>query len=126
MIREAERVGFEAIVITADSPNYGRPYRELRNGYVIQNSFPPANALLSETFEPFTDPTFTWDDVAWVQRLTRLPVIIKGIFHPFDIAEAIRRNVAAVWVSNHGGRSFDTVPSTVSKTLSDLSKHYSW
>src|SRR5205085_92445 len=38
---------------------------------------------------------------------TRLPIILKGILHPDDADEAIRRGMDGIIVSNHGGRQVD-------------------
>jgi 4-hydroxymandelate oxidase len=52
--------------------------------------------------------------VAWLLTQTRLPIVLKGILHPSDAVEAAQLGVAAVVVSNHGGRTLDTTPSTAS------------
>ena len=54
----------------------------------------------------------TWDDVAWLQSITRLPVLLKGILHPQDARQAAALGVAGVICSNHGGRTLDTSPAT--------------
>jgi 4-hydroxymandelate oxidase len=52
--------------------------------------------------------------VAWLQSITRLPVLLKGILHPDDARQAAALQVAGVIVSNHGGRTLDTAVSTAS------------
>jgi 4-hydroxymandelate oxidase len=54
----------------------------------------------------------TWDDIAWLQSITRLPVLLKGVLHPDDARQAAALGVAGLIVSNHGGRTLDTVPAT--------------
>jgi 4-hydroxymandelate oxidase len=54
----------------------------------------------------------TWDDIAWLLDQTRLPVLLKGITHPADARLAASLGVAGVIVSNHGGRTLDTMPAT--------------
>jgi 4-hydroxymandelate oxidase len=56
----------------------------------------------------------TWDDVAWLRSITRLPVLLKGITHPADARLAVDAGAAGLIVSNHGGRTLDTVPATAS------------
>jgi lactate oxidase len=54
----------------------------------------------------------SWDDVAFCQKETGLPVIIKGVLTPKLAIEAVKRGCAGIWVSNHGGRALDnTLPS---------------
>jgi isopentenyl diphosphate isomerase/L-lactate dehydrogenase-like FMN-dependent dehydrogenase len=61
-----------------------------------------------ETFlEVFSRPSLTWDDLASLRDLTRMPVLLKGIQHPADAAKAIDHGVDGIIVSNHGGRQVD-------------------
>lgn len=55
----------------------------------------------------------SWDDVAFCREQTGLPVIVKGILSAAQAREAERRGCAAVWLSNHGGRQLDNVPSAI-------------
>jgi isopentenyl diphosphate isomerase/L-lactate dehydrogenase-like FMN-dependent dehydrogenase len=55
----------------------------------------------------FSRPSLGWEDLAALRELTRLPVVLKGVLHPADAAEAVERGVAAIVVSNHGGRQID-------------------
>jgi L-lactate dehydrogenase (cytochrome)/(S)-mandelate dehydrogenase len=59
------------------------------------------------------DPGMTWADVDAVRRDWRGPLILKGILHPEDAAEAVARGVDGVIVSNHGGRQLDGAPASV-------------
>src|SRR5699024_4250820 len=42
-----------------------------------------------------------------------LPVVVKGLLHPYDADLAIEAGAAGVVVSNHGGRQLDGVPATI-------------
>ncbi|MGW3209177.1 alpha-hydroxy acid oxidase [Streptomyces sp. NPDC001135] len=53
------------------------------------------------------DSAFTWDDLAWLRSLTRLPIVLKGVLTAEDAAHAAELGVAAIVVSNHGGRQLD-------------------
>ena len=46
-----------------------------------------------------------WDTVDRLNAALDAPVVLKGIMHAQDAAEAARRGVAAVVVSNHGSRA---------------------
>ena len=39
-------------------------------------------------------------------------MLLKGVLHPADATQAVAAGAAGVIVSNHGGRTLDTVPST--------------
>jgi (S)-2-hydroxy-acid oxidase len=55
----------------------------------------------------------TWEDVKWLKRVTRLPIIVKGILTAEDAEIAIQYGVSGVFVSNHGARQLDTVLSSI-------------
>jgi 4-hydroxymandelate oxidase len=54
----------------------------------------------------------TWDDIAWLRSQTRLPLLLKGVTHPDDALMARDAGAAGLIVSNHGGRTLDTMPAT--------------
>ena len=53
------------------------------------------------------DPGFTWADIEWLRGVWQGPLILKGVLHPKDAAEAVAHGVDGVIVSNHGGRQLD-------------------
>src|SRR5690606_9484254 len=55
----------------------------------------------------------SWRDIAWLREHSRLPIVLKGVLAPEDALRAADAGVAAVIVSNHGGRVLDTVPATI-------------
>jgi len=68
----------------------------------------------SALFDGLLQHAPTWDDVAWLQAQTRLPVLLKGVLHPEDARLAAAQGIAGLIVSNHGGRTLDTALSTAS------------
>jgi 4-hydroxymandelate oxidase len=59
------------------------------------------------------DSSVTWDDLAWIASSSGLPLILKGIVTGEDARLASEHGVAAVIVSNHGGRQLDDAPATL-------------
>jgi len=125
LVQRAEAAGYEALVLTVDAPTSGARDRERRAGFRLPPGVsavnlaglaPPARAPLapgqSALFDGLLANTPTWADVEWLQSITRLPVLLKGILHPDDARLAHQLGVAALVVSNHGGRTLDTVPAT--------------
>jgi L-lactate dehydrogenase (cytochrome) len=55
----------------------------------------------------FSDPTVTWERLAFLREHTGLPIVLKGINHPADARRAVDHGVDAIIVSNHGGRQVD-------------------
>ncbi len=55
----------------------------------------------------------TWDDIAWLKSMTRLPIVLKGILTGEDAARVVELGLDGIIVSNHGGRTLDTSPATI-------------
>jgi len=127
LVQRAERAGYEALVLTVDAPSSGARDRERRAGFrlppqvraVHLETLPPPppqplHAGQSALFDALLAQAPTWDDVSWLQSRTRLPLLLKGVLHPLDARQALGLQVAGLVVSNHGGRTLDTTPSTAS------------
>lgn len=117
LMAEAEHAGYEALVLSVDAPVQGSRDRVRRLG-----AQPPA-ALATPHWQAApagpdglcggtVEQALRWDDLAWLQARTHLPLLLKGITHPLDARQAARLNVAGVVLSNHGGRVLDTQPAT--------------
>ncbi|MFZ5565949.1 MAG: alpha-hydroxy acid oxidase [Pseudomonadota bacterium] len=125
LVQRAERAGYEALVLTVDAPSSGARDRERRADFrlppqvraVHLDTLPPLaprslQAGQSALFDALLAQAPTWDDVSWLQSRTRLPLLLKGVLHPLDARQALGLQVAGLVVSNHGGRTLDTTPST--------------
>ncbi|MFN8831202.1 MAG: alpha-hydroxy acid oxidase [Labrys sp. (in: a-proteobacteria)] len=64
-------------------------------------------ATLAGRMGQLLDPGMNWADVDLVRKAWRGPLLIKGILHPDEAREAVRRGVDGLIVSNHGGRQLD-------------------
>ena len=124
-IQGVEAAGYEALVITADAPTSGARDEERRQGFQFPAGIrpvnlegappPPAPAIAhghSALFDHLLHQAPTWDDIAWLQGQTRLPILLKGILHEDDARQALRMDLQGLVVSNHGGRTLDTAVST--------------
>ena len=56
---------------------------------------------------------FTWEDMGWVQKVWRGPIVIKGVLTGRDAERAVDEGAIAVVVSNHGGRQLDCCSPTL-------------
>ena len=125
LVQRAERAGFEALVVTVDAPVNGARDRERRAGFCLPPGvsavnlagLPPAPTTTlasgeSALFDGLLRSAITWADIEWLRSQTRLPVILKGVLHPDDARLAMQLGVTGLIVSNHGGRTLDTAPST--------------
>ena len=117
VVARAEAAGCAALVLSADSPDFGRRERDLRNGFVelpdglcCENMRERARgAARSFVFSP----ELSWEHLDWLRTRTSLPIFVKGIAHPDDARIAIEHGAAGVIVSNHGGRQLDGVPASI-------------
>ena len=113
LVRRAERAGYGAIVLTVDSPRWGRKDRFLR----VEHELLPgtySTSIGDELGEENLIPAaLRWEDVAWLRSVTDLPVVLKGILHPEDAALAVEHGAAGIVVSTHGGRQLDGIPASV-------------
>lgn len=113
LVRRAERAGCGAVVLTVDSPRWGRKEGFLR----VERDLPAELSSVSideESGEEALEPAaLTWEDVAWLRSLTDLPVVLKGILHPEDASLAVEHGAAGIVVSTHGGRQLDGAPASV-------------
>ena len=56
---------------------------------------------------------FSWDDMTWIRDIWKGPIAVKGIVSADDARRSLDHGVAAIVVSNHGGRQLDGVPATL-------------
>ena len=141
-VRRAEAAGYKGIVVTLDTWITGWRPRDLNDsnfpqlrGVALANYFSDPQFRAKLAVPPEDDPaaavrhwasvfgmTVTWDELARLRSLTKLPLIVKGIQHPDDAKRAIDVGVDAIYCSNHGGRqanggiaSIDLLPALVAE-----------
>ncbi len=126
LVDRAEAAGFDALVLTVDTPHLGRRERDIRNlftlppGVELRNFTArpqlamPTDASGRSAYKSFADyvhdqldDSLTWEGVEWLRANARLPVIVKGILTAEDAALAVEHGCSGVIVSNHGGRQLD-------------------
>jgi len=125
LVERAEHAGYDAIVLTVDTPLLGRRLRDERNGFALPEGLTMANlvdhaseagpqgSMLASYVADRHDASLTWDDLAWLRSLSHLPLVLKGIVRQDDALRAVDAGAAALIVSNHGGRQLDASPATL-------------
>lgn len=121
LVERARHNGFEALVLTVDAPVQGPRDRERRAGFRMPEGITAVH-YAGLPAAPATDPRAlcgglverapTWDDVAWLRDTAGLPLLLKGVLRADDARQAAALGVAGLIVSNHGGRTLDTVTPT--------------
>jgi isopentenyl diphosphate isomerase/L-lactate dehydrogenase-like FMN-dependent dehydrogenase len=139
LIRRAETMGATAMCITVDAPVLGRRERDVRNRFKlkaglklvnVENAKNEKNAKNADNQTKSAvdakraqsaiarriggrDASLSWDHLTWLRTVTKLPIVLKGICTYADAKLATQAGVAAVWVSNHGGRQLDGSAATL-------------
>lgn len=138
-VERAAAAGYEALVLTVDSPVAGRRRRDVRNGLtlppslgwrtVLEGSLHPAwwfdllttaplefaslrrfDGTVAELAARMFDPAVTLDDLAWLRETWSGPLVVKGVQTAEDARRVAAAGADAIVVSNHGGRQLDRAP----------------
>jgi len=128
LVARAESAGAKALVVTVDTPLWGRRERDVRNGFHLPPGLSAVNltkydkdavsrgqsgAGLGQSFAWMIDASLQWKDLDWLAGITKLPIIIKGVCRADDARIALSHGVKGIQVSNHGGRQMDSAPATI-------------
>jgi L-lactate dehydrogenase (cytochrome) len=139
LVERARAAGYEALVLTVDTPVAGPRLRDVRNGFTI----PPALSLrtvanaavhprwwvdlltteplefaslrswggtVAELVDRVFEPAATVADVAALRATWPGALIVKGVQGVDDARAVVDAGADAVVVSNHGGRQLDRAP----------------
>ncbi|KAF4964175.1 hypothetical protein FSARC_7872 [Fusarium sarcochroum] len=102
LLDRSEKAGAAAIIFTVDSAADGNRHRAARFGVGSADS---------------EYSYITWNYYKKLQKMTKLPVIIKGIGSAEDAKLAVQHGAPAIILSNHGGRQLDGSPSGLEVAL---------
>ena len=135
-VARAKESGYEALVLTVDTPVAGPRLRDVRNGLTIpptlslktffEGALHPAWWFDLLTTEPLEfaslnrsegtvadlvnrlfDPAASLADLAWLRDAWDGPLVVKGVVTVADAQAVVDAGADAVVVSNHGGRQLD-------------------
>ncbi|MBK7878216.1 MAG: alpha-hydroxy-acid oxidizing protein [Planctomycetes bacterium] len=125
LVQRAEKAGYKALVVTVDTPVGGARNRQERAKFRLLPGVEMANLrglpspggkkldTEKDAFMSILPERLTWKDIEWLQSLTKLPVLLKGVLNADDAELAAKQGLAGVLVSNHGARNLDTVPASI-------------
>jgi len=123
LLRIVRERGAKGIFVTIDCPVIGKREADERlkadesiklpmSGMKAKND--NKGGSLGRIMGGFIDPSFNWDDIAWLRKAAPgLPIVLKGIQTAMDAVKAMEIGVEAIYITNHGGRSIDTAPATI-------------
>ena len=117
LVQSAEANGYEALVLTVDTPTIGVRDRQRRASFRL-----PPDVTVPHVFDVNSGKrqlmahrrfVATWKDVEWLRGIVGTKLVLKGVLDADDAARAADAGADAVIVSNHGGRNFDGAPATI-------------
>ncbi|HET7397579.1 MAG TPA: alpha-hydroxy acid oxidase [Intrasporangium sp.] len=138
-VARARESGYEALVLTVDTPVAGPRLRDVRNGLTIppslslrtlaEGALHPAwwfdllttdplefaslrrsGGTVAELVGRIFDPAATVEDLRWLRSAWVGPLVVKGVQTVADARAVVDVGADAVIVSNHGGRQLDRAP----------------
>ena len=128
MVERAKAVGYDALILTVDTPIVGMRERDVRNQFSMPDGLRFANfekygledmgvrghgSQLARYSQDQFETALRWEDVTWLAETAGLPVWVKGLVHPEDAELAVQAGVGGIVVSNHGARQLDTSIATI-------------
>ncbi len=123
LAQRAAAHGYQALVLTVDTPVAGLRLREWRTGVRLPDDLALPNLAGDSTGSAREggfmavvtydlEPALTPDDIGWLAGLSPLPVVVKGVQRADDAVRCVEAGAAAVIVSNHGARQLADAPPT--------------
>lgn len=113
IVARAVASGAAALCLTVDlpvMPAFPRPMREawlslFTHWQTDEHKMYVARDYPDKPFDAtFPDQAITWKDLEWLQGLSNLPLLLKGVIRPEDAVLARDHGAAGVIVSNHAGQ----------------------
>jgi len=80
---------------------------------VQSETTPPLKENTTDNLSHGMNKSLTWEVITKLKKITKLPIILKGILTEEDAEIAIKYGADGIIVSNHGGRQLDTVCTTL-------------
>ena len=132
LVKRAEKAGCPVVAVTLDLPN-GRNTETMArfqkldtrvcanchndaaggNADPTRGSVKPMFTGINMDGIAVTSPSLTWDFIKRLKDVTTMKVVLKGVQTREDAALAVKNGADGIIVSNHGGRSAETLRGTI-------------
>lgn len=99
IVTRAGRLGYQGLAVTVDLAV--ESYRE--RPMISRYTRPSRRVGFDRSWQARLD----WEKLDWIDGLTDMPLLLKGVQTAEDAEIALQHNVDTIWVSNHGGRQLD-------------------
>lgn len=126
LINRAIKAGYKAIVVTIDAAVQVPSMRAIRAGFQLPGDIVAANIAHQQPqveskanrgqnpiFGSYMQNAPSKEQLQELIKQSPVPVIIKGVLHPDDATELKTMGAAGIIVSNHGGRTLDGAPASL-------------
>ncbi|KAE8370446.1 FMN-dependent dehydrogenase [Aspergillus caelatus] len=142
LIHRAEAAGYQALILTVDTPVLGNRLSERKTAVVLPEgmglpnldaakpkskaqpslnrqlmnarSAAEAQSLRDKAGSKMHSSSLTWEKtINFLRSVTKMKIILKGIMTGEDAFLAVQHKVDGIIVSNHGGRQLDSASSTI-------------
>ena len=131
LVRRAAASGYKALCVTIDTPVLGKRREDMRHSFNLPSHLRLANfrsehlqsslskveeeeggkAVAGSALFRYTQKlicsSLTWKDIKWLQDISPLPIVLKGVLTAEDAKMAAMQRVDGIMVSNHGARQLD-------------------
>jgi len=98
LVKRAEEAGFKAIALTVDTPRLGRRESDIKNRFALPRGLTLKNfegldlgkidktndSGLASYVAGQVDQSLSWKDIKWLQSITSLPILVKGVITAED------------------------------------------
>jgi L-lactate dehydrogenase (cytochrome) len=115
LLQKAAALGIKGVFVTVDAPVPGKREADERiaaeavasaiSGAVASND--KKGGGMGRLMAQYVEKSLVWEDIAWIKKVSGLPVVLKGVQSAADSILAQKYGAAGVMLSNHGGRSLD-------------------
>lgn len=120
VIKHCEEKNMKGLFVTVDSAKFGNREKDFRlKLFDSDDDMEENGAKDTDQILAAKDVGLTWKDIDDFKKLTKMPVVIKGVQRVEDVLLAIEHKADAVVLSNHGGRQLDFSRSPV-ELLADV------
>lgn len=124
---------FSTLVVTVDAPVLGKREADERLKASVMPELSKTSGAgavtagsgaksVAKALSTHIATDLVWSEIAWMKKLTGMPVVVKGIMTVEDAILALKHGCDGIYLSNHGGRQLDTSPPAM-LTLLELRRH---
>ncbi|GHJ85958.1 hypothetical protein NliqN6_2360 [Naganishia liquefaciens] len=122
LLQKVEGLGCKAIMFTVDAPVSGFRTLDVRAKGVVEQAPPSAKddkhksaapVGIAQAISGYQDDNLVWEDIAFIRKNTKLPILVKGIQCVEDAELAAKYGVEGIILSNHGGRQLNFAPAPI-------------